>query len=362
MEGFVIHKAGLMTGGRGPENKGGKRRFEEHDVQNLRKMADKFREEIEKLPRADRRGTAEETLQNELAGLEQRLAFARSEITAFEKNMASKKKELDHVKRQLQEWQPKFKDEDGKLQKTRSAVEKFKTAIGQVEDKIFADFCKRLGYADIRAYEAQQGSLEQEAAEKRTQFDLQKSRLESNKSWETSRHNETKSRLQNLQARLDRLTEDIESYRAEKEEIEAAMDNDQAVLDQLQEQLDKLKEKYSKRTEKVTEAKSEVQKRMKDIDGRQKAISALESEVQKNSTAKFALLRRCRLEQINIPLEQGSLDDLPNEDNLLHQDPDAMDVDEGEEADIMESAMDDYGLIVNFDELGDEYKNVSCPV
>ena len=248
------------------------------------------------------------------------------------------------------------------MQKTRSAVDKFKAAIGQVEDKIFADFCKRLGYADIRAYEAQQGSLEQEAAEKRSQFDVQKSRLESNKSWETSRHNETKSRLQTLQARLDRLTEDIESYQAEKEDIEAAMDNDQAALDQLQEQLDKFKEKYSKRSEKVADAKSEVQKRMKDIDGRQKAISALESEVQKNSAAKFALLRRCRLEQINIPLEQGSLDDLPNEDNLLHQDPDAMDVDEGEDADIMESAMDDFGLVVNFDELGDEYKNVSCPL
>ncbi|KAI1253956.1 hypothetical protein MGN70_004351 [Eutypa lata] len=357
LEGFVIHKAGLMTGGRGPENKGGKRRFEEHDVQNLRKMADKFREEIEKLPRADRRGTVEETLQNELAGLEQRLAFARNELTAFEQNMTSKKKELDHVKRQLQEWQPKFKEEDSKLQKTRSSVEKFKVAIAQVEDKIFADFCKRLGYTDIRAYEAQQGSLEQEAAEKRTQFDLQKSRLDSNKSWETSRHNETKKRLDNLEARLDQLTEDIESYQGEKEEIEAAINNDQEALDKLQEQLDKLKEKLDKRNEKVAEAKAEVQKRMKDIESRQKSISALETEVQKNSAAKFALLRRCRLEQINIPLEEGSIDDLPNEDNLLHQDPDAMDVDEGDEANLMDDAMDDYGIVVNFDELDDDLKN-----
>ncbi len=361
LEGFVIHKAGLMTGGRGPDHKGGKRRFEEHDVQNLRKMADKFREEIEKLPRADRRGTAEETLQNELAGLEQRLAFARNELIAFEQNMTSKKKELDHVKRQLKDWQPKFKEEDNKLQKTRSSVEKFKVAIAEVEDKIFADFCKRLGYTDIRAYEAQQGSLEQEAAEKRTQFDLQKSRLESNRSWETSRHNETKNRLQALQARLDQLTDDIESYQAEKEKIESGINEDQAALDKLQEQIGKYKEKFNKRSERVNEAKAEVQKRSKDIESRQKAISALETEVQKNSAAKFALLRRCRLEQVSIPLEQGSLDDLPNEDNLLHQDPDAMDVDEGEEENLMEDAMDDYGIIVNFDDLDDELKNVSYP-
>ncbi|RYP14000.1 hypothetical protein DL767_010470 [Monosporascus sp. MG133] len=357
LEGFVIHKAGLMTGGRGPDNKGGKRRFEEHDVQNLRKMADKFREEIEKLPRADRRGTAEETLQNELAGLEQRLAFARSEVTAFDQNLASKKKELDHVDRQLQEWEPKFEEEDSKLQKTRSSVEKFKTAIAQVEDKIFADFCKRLGYTDIRAYEAQQGSLEQEAAEKRAQFDLQKSRLESNKSWETSRHNETNGRLQNLQARLDRLTEDIESYQAEKEEIESAISEEQEMLDKLHDQLDKFKAKLSKCNEKVAEAKAEVQKRSKDIDNRQKAISALETELEKTSASKFALLRRCRLEQISIPLKEGSLDDLPNEDNLLHQDPDAMDVDEADDAYVTEDAMNDYGMVVDFDQLDDDLKD-----
>ncbi|KAI0135297.1 RecF/RecN/SMC [Daldinia grandis] len=357
LEGFVIHKAGLMTGGRVQDNKGNKRRFEEHDVQNLQKMADKFRDEIEKIPRADRRGAAEESLQNELAGLDQRLAFANSELAAFNQNLASKKKELEHVKRQLKEWQPKFKDEDNNLQKTRASVEKFKSAIAEVEDKIFADFCKRLGYSDIRAYEAQQGSLEQEADEKRTQFDLQRSRLESNKSWETSRYKDTESRLHNLEVRLKQLSEDIKSYRAEKKAIEEAMSNDQDNLEALQEQLDEYKAELTKRTEKVNAAKAEVQKRSKDIESRQKAISALETEVQKNSAGKFALLRRCRLEQINIPLISGSLDNLPNEDNLLHQDPDAMDVDDGEDAEMMDNAMNDHGIEVDFDQLDDDLKN-----
>ncbi|CAJ2507966.1 Uu.00g091520.m01.CDS01 [Anthostomella pinea] len=357
LQGFVIHKAGLMTGGRGPENKGGKRRFEEHDVQNLRKMHDKFQEEIDKLPRVDRRGLAEETLHNELAGLEQRLQFARSELTAFEQNLASKKKELDHVKRQLGEWQPKFDDEDHNLQKTRSSVEKFKTAIAQVEDKIFADFCKRLGYADIRAYEGQQGSWEREAAEKRTEFDNQKSKLESNKNWEVARQKETEGRLRVLESRLDRLSEDIKTYEAEKEEIEECIGGDQDNLAALQEQLDEFKTELATHNDKVNSARADVQKRSKDIDGRLKAVTALETEVQKNSAEKFALLRRCRLEQINVPLAEGSLDDLPNEDNLLHQDPDAMDVDGGDDDNQMEDAMNDYGVEINFDELDDDLKN-----
>lgn len=357
LEGFVIHKAGLMTGGRGQEHKG-KRRFEEHDVENLHKMADRFKEEIGKLPKTDRRGAAEESLQSDLAGLESRLLFARSELAAYDQNLASKKKELENAKRQLKELQPKFKDENNKLQKTRSTVDKFKAAIAEVEDKIFNDFCTRLGYTDIRAYEAQQGTLEQEAAEKRNAFELQKSKQESNLNWEKSRLNDAESRLTRMENQLNRFQEDVEKYEAEKTEIEEAIGSDNDAIAVLLEHLDTLKEKLSQRNQKVHDAKADVQKRSRDIESRQKAISALETEVQKNSAGKFALLRRCRLEQIDLPLAQGSLDSLPNEDNLLQQDPDAMDVDEGGE-DVVEEAMNDYGIEIDFEGLPEDLKDVS---
>ncbi|KAI1112615.1 RecF/RecN/SMC [Nemania sp. NC0429] len=357
LDGTVIHKAGLMTGGHGPEHRGGKRRFEDADVQSLERALEKNQQELDALPRSDRRNTAEETVRNELAELEQRLQYSRNELAHFEQNLSSKKKELDHVKRQLKEWQPKFKEEDTKLQKTRSSVEKFKTAIAQVEDKVFSDFCKRLGYSDIRAYEAQQGSWEAEAAEKRSQFDLQKSRLESNKSWEVSRHSETEGRLRSLEDRLKRLSQDIKTYEREKAEIEETMGGDRDNLAALEEQLEQLKEELETQNEKVNNAKADVQKRSKDIDNRLKAITALETELQKNSAGKFALLRRCRLEQIDIPLSTGSLDNLPNEDNLLHQDPDAMDVDDADDAEMMEDALNDYGIEINYDDLDDDLKN-----
>ncbi|KAK7967364.1 uncharacterized protein PG986_001641 [Apiospora aurea] len=355
LQGAVVHKSGNMTGGRVDHSKG-KRRFEDHDVQNLYKMADKYKEEIEKLPKTDRRGTAEENLQFELSSLEQHLTSARRELQAFDQNLSSKKKELDNGKRQLKEWQPKYKEEDNKLQKTRASVEKFEAAIAQVEDKIFADFCQRLGYSDIRAYEAQQGSLEQEAAEKRNKFEVQKSRLNSSLNWEKSKHADTERRVQQMQDRLKRVQKDIETYEAEKAEIEESMGTDWDTLEALQEELETRKAEYSKRTEKVNDAKSEVQKRSKDIESRQKAINDLERDVQTNSESKNTLLKRCRLEQINIPLAEGSLDSLPNTANVLHgDDEDAMDVDEADET--MEEAMNDYGIVIDFDSLDEELRD-----
>lgn len=358
LEGFVIHKAGLMTGGRGADGKSGKRRFEEQDVQNLNKMKDRLMAELDSLPKGSRRGAAEETLQSDLTGLEQQLAYAKSEVIAFEQNLASKKKHLDHEKRQLKEMKPKYNEKLKEFEAVKANVKEFQDAVAEVEDEIFAAFCKKLGYADIRAYEAQQGSLEQEASQQRSDFLLQKQRLESRLSWEHSRLKETEGRLKRLQDQIERLERDIQTYKADKAKLENALDVDNAELTTLSEQLEAQKEKLAKRTEKVTQAKAELQQRSKKVESTIKAITEKETEAQRSSASRFALLRRCKLEQIRIPLVEGSksLDSLPV-DNVLHTDPDAMDVDEGDPPD---AAVTDYGIDVDFEELDDDLKEVCC--
>ncbi|KAM3529981.1 hypothetical protein NHJ13051_001588 [Beauveria bassiana] len=332
LEGYVIHKAGLMTGGRGPEPKGGKRKFEEADVQNLQRMATKLKEEIDRLPRADRRGSKEETLQIELAGLERRAKATNEELVVFQENFSSKKRELENLKKQLREIQPKYKEQAKQLESTTSTVQQFQNAIGKVEDEIFSGFCKRLGYSDIRAFDASQGKLEQEVSEKRNQYEVQKQRLESRLKWEVARHNDTESRIKRMQEQIKRLKQDIKAYTKEKADIEKEMREEQDELEALRETLEEHQADLAEKSERVNEAKAEVQQRGKDIEALHKSINAFETTLQKNSAGKSGLLRRCRLEQIQIPLAEGALDNLPNEDDLLRQDPDAMDVDaEGEE-------------------------------
>ncbi|KAK4679276.1 Structural maintenance of chromosomes protein 1 [Podospora pseudoanserina] len=359
LQGYVIHKAGTMTGGRLNEDKGNKRRFEQVDVENLTRLAEKFKDDIAKLPRAGRRGT-EDNLQNEIASLEQRLRLQKSELAAFEKNLKSKLKELDNAKQELASFQPKFDDKKGELERTRATVGKFEKAIQGVEDKIYADFCKRLGYENIRDYEAQQGTLEQEAAQKRQAFDIQKKSIQNSLSWETSQLSSSTERVKNMEQQLKRHQQEVQSYQEEKSNIEETMGQDQDELEALSESLEVVRTRHAEKTKKVSEAKADLQGRSKDIDARLKEISNLESVVQKNSAGKFALLRRCKLEQIQIPLKQGSLDDIPNEDVLLQKDQDAMDVDMDEDAEadeVLEAAMDDYGIEINFDNLDDDLKD-----
>ncbi|TVY58893.1 Structural maintenance of chromosomes protein 1 [Lachnellula cervina] len=344
MEGFVIHKAAQIRRPR---------------CGNLRRQQQKIRDEMEALPRVNRRGAAEETLQNDLTGLEQRLAYQKSELAGFEKNLASKKKELSHEVSQLKEMKPKLEENQSALESIRETVQEFRDAVAKVEDDIFADFCKRLGYSDIRSYEAQQGSLEQEAAEKKNAFAVQKKKLEQNVSWETNQFKELDVRVKKLEGQIESLEKDIETYTNAKEEREAEIEVDQAEVTRLEDELAKQKEKLAARNDKVSQARAEVTKRSKEIEQRTKAITALETEMQRNSAGRYTMLRRCKLEQITIPLTEQSrkLDSLPVDENLLQADPDAMDVDEDEDEDeAPQEAMRDYGIEIDFESLDADLK------
>ncbi|KAK2630316.1 hypothetical protein QTJ16_001136 [Diplocarpon rosae] len=353
LEGYVIHKDGPMTGGRLDDNKNNKRKFGDDDIERLRGQAEKFREDIEALPKFNRKGTAEETLQSDLVGLEQRLDYLKSELAAFEQNLASKKNELAYEQRQLREMQPKYEEKKSGLESITETVNEFKEAVAKVQDQIFSGFCKRLGYADIRAYEAQQGTLEQEAAEKRNDFELQKQRLARQLEWEYSQHNATDMRVKRMQMHIESVEKQIREFGAEKETLENAIDIDRAQITELEDEVHKLKEKLAARSEKVNQARNELQKRSKEIDMTMKAITSLEAEVQRNSAGRYAVLRRCKLEQIAIPLTERSrkLDSLPVDDNVLNADPDAMDIDEDEEA---PQQLKEYGIEVSFEDLDEE--------
>jgi structural maintenance of chromosome 1 len=357
LDGSIIHKGGNMTGGQG--GKGDARRWEDAEVENLRKLKDKLVADLAALPESRRGASEEEALQGELTGLDQKLTYAREEQKAIERNLASKEKELSHAQDELKSTKPKYKAKHRELQELESRLKELRNAVGEVEDEVFAEFCQRLNYDSIRVYEAQQGSLQQEGAQKRLEFATQKSRLESRISYEQKQLQETKNRIRVLEDRAQQDEDLIRELKREQEALQGELDTLGAELEQLSEQLERHKAEYTRRSEKVAEQRREVQKRSKNVDGTLKTIATLDSERQLNAASRYTLLRRCKLENINLPLEEDSagLDRLPLD--IVQADPDAMDVDEDPDISTVQSAsIQDYGIIIDFDDLDEDLREV----
>ena len=358
LDGTVIHKGGLMTGGRGREQNA--RRWEDTEVDNLRKLAEKLQKDLAALPDSHRNAVEEETLQGELTGLEQKLMYVREEAKAHERNLTSKKNELDYAKQELAEVKPKYDERLKELEALRKNLKSFQDAVSEVEDSVFSNFCQRLQYENIRGYEAQQGSLQQEGAQKELEFKQQKSKLESRISFEQQQLQETKSRIKALEDRTSQDQALIADLEAQKDAISEVSDTLAAELEQLQDELEEQKNMYAVKEQKVSEQRREVSKRSKNVDGVMRAVAGLEAEIQRNAAGRYALLRRCKLEDITIPLADNSqsLDQLPI-DSITHSDPDAMDVDEDpDHSTIQPTVVQDYGIEVDFEDLDGDLKEV----
>ena len=358
LDGTIIHKGGLMTGGRGRDQN--RRRWDDAEVDNLKTLAEKLRAEFAATGDGRRNAIEEETLLGELTGLEQKLSYARDESRAHERNLSSKQKELSHARKESGEVKPKYEGKLHELDELKANLKTYQDAVGVVEDEVFADFCTRLQYDNIRDYEAQQGSLQQENAQKKLEFRQQRKRLEFQHKSDEQQLQETENRIKVLE---DRTTQDealISELEAQKESTSDELDNLRAELEQLGEQLEEQQGKYAKKAEKVAEQRREVQKRSKNVDGTVKKIAGLESEIQRNAADRYALLRRCKLEDITIPLEDDSkgLDQLPI-DGALPADPDAMDIDEDPDSSSLQPmAVRDYGIQVDFEDLDEDLKQV----
>ena len=361
LEGTVIHKGGLMTGGRGP-NDNSNRKWADSEVENLRKQKDKLMADLASLPQGHKAITDEESLQAELSGLEQRLAYAQQEMKALEKNQQSKKKELAFVQKQLKESKPKYEESSRNLSTLEQRIKEFQQEVSTVEDGLFGAFCKRLGYDNIRAYEAQQGALQQEAAQKKLEFSTQRSKLENQLTFESGRLQSTKDRIKSLEEQSKRDEDLISSLQEEKQAMEEELVEIRNALEETKAQLQQQKEVHDEKSEKVSDARKQVQKRNKDAQFLHDSLTKLESDINRTASQRYALLRKCKMEQVKLPLTDSStaLDSLPIDDAAgAQRDPEAMDVDDEEENLNAAEVIKDYGIEVSFEVLDDDLKDVS---
>jgi structural maintenance of chromosome 1 len=355
LDGTKIHKGGLMTGGQGRQDK--QARWDDAAFENLTRTFEKLEAEIRALdPTNDRRRVQEEEgLQSELHGLEMRYNELVGEVKSLERNIKDKKKEMEFEKSQLREVQPKYKEQAQTVYNLREKLEGYQKSISDVEDEVFTSFCQRLGYGDIRVYEKQQGSLQQEALVEKQKFATQLNDVQNRLVFEKTRLQKAEDRMKALQETIKRDESTVNGLEAEKDIIQNELDTLKAELDLLAEQLSELQSTAEEHAQKVDEQRREFDKRNKNVVEKQRELAELEADVSKNRAEQYSLLRQCRIEEINIPLTDNSkpLSDLPLATG--NSDPDAMDVDG--DMTLTVDVAEDFGIEVDYDQLDDDLKD-----
>ncbi|CAI6337793.1 unnamed protein product [Periconia digitata] len=357
LDGSVISRSSNMTGGTMQGSNNQQQQWGDQDIETLQQKAESIRAQLSTLPNLDARRREEDQLTIDLNALDDRIRQFQSEIDTLDRNVKDRTKELKYDSNLLRQEKPKYDEAEQRLRNKEDDLKGTEDRVNQVADQVFASFCQRLGYTSIRDYEAQQGTAQQEAAEKRLVFRKQRSTLENMRSNVQQRLNAVLERIKSAEEKRDRNHISLEGHHTEQEELQNSIDHFKAELEELQERLTGLEQKKNERTAVVKEARRKLDSRNDKVRGVMKDVEDQEQIIKSRAAERYNLLKKCRLDEIKIPLTTDSepLTSLPMTDTA-RQDPDEMDVDQPDNTQIEQPAFDDYGIEPDFEELDEELR------
>ena len=318
LDGSVIHKNGFLTGGTsanvstGGKNKGGSSggRWEEKDVSKLKTERDGFLVSLAEISKSLKRFEGEQKLRASLAEKEARSQFLSEELSALDRSISSIENELNHMLKNLKKSTGESQKLSTSIRKQEEEFYEIKNLISEKNEKIFSDFCKKARISSIAAYEESQEAFSRESSEKAAKFTTVIAKLSNQLIFLQRQCEELKGQLMDLDLNVKEETKILNYLNKEKTLCDARMNEKLKTLRELKQRKEVQETGVNEATEQVSEVKRANQKVIGEISRIKKEINSIECEIDKRLEIRYSLLKKCRLEEIDLPLSRGSLADI----------------------------------------------------
>lgn len=338
LDGSLIHKAGLMTGGRSKDQG---RRWNKTDVSNLTRQSDELSFQLNELQSNRPDSIVIKNIENEILDLETEISAVRRKRSELENLILSNDSEIKYLT-DNDESLKKQNLEKRKLEKIDEEITKQESIISNLQSKVFKDFCSRLEFKNIKEYELSTGNKLREQSRELKQYDNEIFKLTKKLEFEKERFDETNSRINKVNEELSKNDANLRKLIKEIESIKDQIDHLESELEVTIEEF-KLKEKEQDlKFSEANKIKDEINDLTAQKDNFWKEIELSKQDSEKFDIEKLTILKNCKIENIILPIEKDSEFDL-----------DSISIDNEDENNIIEIVN---GIKINFSLLNSRYK------
>ncbi|WVF72212.1 hypothetical protein IAT40_007024 [Kwoniella sp. CBS 6097] len=352
LDGTVIHRSGLITGGQGSSSS---RKFNDQEVDGLTKAKELYISQLQEYHRTKPKEKDDEALLESLARLDAESTIAKDDLDATRLRLNGLREELTHVDANIAKFTP---DRQRRLTAVTNAENRLRGLLDTIQaadDEVFGDFPRnRIGVDNIREYEDVQLRIDKEATEAMEAFSAQQARIKHQIDFETSQLNNTRERLASLQSTVTKEQRTVRNLQSNLEEVQSALEKLQSDVEKQRKKLDDVTKAYEDVSSRVEELRDTARRTQRTLDKALKEIANWNDEIEKSGSERHAIYRRSRLEEIDVPLVRGSLNKVPIEEPTRLRDENGMDIDDDGSQRPVEA--DDYGIEPDFEDLEDEDK------
>ncbi|EDL04440.1 structural maintenance of chromosomes protein 1B [Mus musculus] len=310
LDGTLFLKSGVISGG-SSDLKHKALCWDEKELHNLRDKRSQLVQELKELMKTLRKETDLKQIQTLVQGTNTRLKYSQNELEMI------KKKHLATFYREQSQLQSELLNIDSQctmlsegINKQQQKIEEFQDKIDEVEDDIFQDFCEEIGVENIREFENKHVKQQQENDQKRLEFEKQKTRL--NIQLEYSR-NQLKKKLNNidtLKTTIQKGKEDIDNLKKTEEECLKIVEELMVKQEQIKEVLATQSSNIEKIHIQIEEERKKVLAVDREVGKLQKEVVIIQGSLEQKLLEKHNLLLDCKVQDIDISLVLGSLEDI----------------------------------------------------
>lgn len=301
LDGTVIHKSGNLTGGKGDFSRKAEA-WNEKDVAKQRAVKEKLVQELVEIDKIRHSGETDQSLKAEIAGLKNRLHYAELDLKATNDKLTKFKQEVNDIDSDLKAKGPELEKLKIVMNEKEKDMNKLTKEITVIENKLFLDFGTKLGIENIAQYEEKRLEQAEKTLEKRQLLTSQVSRLKNQLEYEKKRDLEKpvvdmESKVSELRAKLDKQEKDEKS-------MSATFNIYKDVINEKEAELRKAKQAVEEHDKDWKILKRKGGEGAKEISVLDKRLTTKEGLVQQMQDIKKEVLRRCKLEQVDLPFKK----------------------------------------------------------
>ncbi|RKO99469.1 hypothetical protein CXG81DRAFT_14460 [Caulochytrium protostelioides] len=317
-DGDVVHKSGLMTGGQrntiaGARGSSGNRRAlarrsDERQLNQLLALRTQLAGEMADIIEAKRNVVPDETFESDRARLQKQLSQIVQEQQVLSSTRSGQVATRDALQARLAELTTAIQQHGSRLAEIENEIREVDAVLYDVEKREFASFCKEAKFKHVRDYEERYLDLNSAMEAQRLALKTQTAKLMHAMTFAQERIDESVKRLAEFDTTLSGFGVSLAEIDAEESKLTeqtAAMDKDAEALEATVTSL----------TNQVAELEAALQQERKAQAAQRREADALaaqtavgEAELERVRADLDALFRRCKFEQIHLPLAGSDSD------------------------------------------------------
>lgn len=311
LEGSVIHKSGLMTGGHQQQKSTTTLAWDQNEWNSLSNLKEELTTKLSNLNNEKPKELEINLIIDEINQFDDKLPLLRTQKANIERVVEDRKTEIDFQKGLIKEFDANIKTKKKLLDANLRDSEGLQAKIKQLQTIVYSDFCKKYDYENgIEDYESLHGSTLRIRAKERTQFLKAIDTLTNKLNFEKEKLTETESRESKLQKQLQKYEETVGDLISEKETLEGAIDNLEAELQVLESEKHDFEAELKSVLSVTKLSESSLATINDELSNLNKQISNIEESIMKIDIERANILKNCKIESINLPLKKGLLESI----------------------------------------------------